>query len=61
MFIKTSQSGYTRSGEQFARGSFLLVFAHNKFQWSEETGHNAGRIGETEHELQQMGYTTPDA
>lgn len=38
MFIKSSRSGYNRHGEQFARGSFLLVFSHNKFKWAEETG-----------------------
>ena len=38
MYIKSSQCGYDRNGEQFARGSFLIVFSHNKFKWAEETG-----------------------
>jgi len=36
MFIKSSQSGYSRNGEQFARGSFLIVFSHNSFKWEEQ-------------------------
>lgn len=36
MFIKRSQSGYSRHGEQFARGSFLLVFSHNSYKWEEQ-------------------------
>lgn len=38
MFIHSSQGGYDRHGEQFARGSFLLLFSHNEFKWAEETG-----------------------
>lgn len=36
MFIKSSQSGYNRHGEQFARGSFLMVFSHNQYTWEEQ-------------------------
>lgn len=36
MFIKTSQSGYDRNGEQFARGSFLILFSHNPHKWAEQ-------------------------
>lgn len=36
MFLKTSQSGYTRNGEQFARGSFLIVFSHNQYKWESQ-------------------------
>lgn len=36
MFIKQSQSGYNRSGEQFVRGSFLMVFSHNPYKWEKE-------------------------
>lgn len=36
MFITTSQGGYSRHGEQFARGSFLMVFSHNEHKWEEE-------------------------
>lgn len=36
MFIKQSQCGYDLSGEQFARGSFLCVFSHNRYKWAEE-------------------------
>ena len=38
MFIRQSQSGYDRSGEQFARGSFLMFFSHNPYKWAEENG-----------------------
>jgi len=39
MYIRPTISGYDSSGQQVARrGFFLLVFAHNKFKWSEETG-----------------------
>ncbi len=38
MFLKQSRSGYNRQGEQFARGSFLLVFSNNQHKWAEETG-----------------------
>jgi hypothetical protein len=36
MFIKQSQRGYGRNGEQFARGRFLAVFTHNKFKAEEQ-------------------------
>lgn len=36
MFIKASQGGYNRQGEQFSRGSFLLVFSHNEYKWEEQ-------------------------
>jgi hypothetical protein len=36
MFIKRSQSGYNQNGEQFARGSFLLLFSHNPYMWEEQ-------------------------
>jgi hypothetical protein len=36
MFLKTSQSGYTRHGEQFARGSFLILFSHNQYKWEDQ-------------------------
>lgn len=36
MFIKKSQSGYNRSGEQFARGSFLILFSHNQYEWEHQ-------------------------
>jgi hypothetical protein len=38
MFIRKSQGGYNRHGEQFARGSFLMIFAHNEFKAAEELG-----------------------
>lgn len=38
MFLTNTRSGYTRDGEQFASGKFLLIFAHNKYKWAEETG-----------------------
>src|SRR4026207_1998414 len=38
MFLSQSQRGYTRHGEQFARGRFLILFSHNQYIWSEETG-----------------------
>lgn len=36
MFVKKSQGGYTRHGEQFARGSFLILFSHNSHKWEEQ-------------------------
>lgn len=36
MFIKKSQSGYNRHGEQFARGSFLILFSHNQHKWEDK-------------------------
>lgn len=36
MFVKQSQRGCNRNGEQFARGSFLAVFAHNQFKAEEQ-------------------------
>lgn len=36
MFITRSQGGYNRHGEQFARGSFLMVFSHNEYTWEDQ-------------------------
>lgn len=36
MFIKITSSGYNRYGEQFARGQFLVLFAHNRFKAEEQ-------------------------
>lgn len=36
MFIKRSQGGYNCQGEQFARGSFLVLFSHNPHKWEEQ-------------------------
>lgn len=38
MFINRTIGGYTRDGEQFARGRFLCVFHSNQFKRAEETG-----------------------
>ena len=38
MFLKTSASGYDRHGQQFSRGKFLILFAHNEFTWAEQNG-----------------------
>ncbi len=37
MFLTQKTSGY-RGTEQFCSGEFLIVFSHNKFKWSEQTG-----------------------
>lgn len=42
MFIKSSQRGYTRDGEQWARGSFLMVFSRNKHKWEDKN--NRARV-----------------
>lgn len=48
MFIKSSGSGYSKDGQQFCRGSFLLLFSHNGYKWEEQN--NVPRVkshGET--------------
>lgn len=51
MFLKTSRSGYDQNGEQFVRGSFLILFSHNNFKWGEETGRPWSECPYTGHEL----------
>ena len=41
MFIN-SKGGYGRNGEQFARGSFLLLFSHNGHKWEDQN--NRARV-----------------
>jgi hypothetical protein len=38
MYLTNSHRGYTRDGQQRASGQFLIVFSHNKYTWSEQTG-----------------------
>lgn len=39
MFISQSRGGYSRNGEQFCRGRFLLLFSHNQYLWEDENNH----------------------
>lgn len=58
MFIRQSQSGYGRSGEQFARGSFLMVFCHNPYKWLDENNEpHFAEHGQTFEVLNGEGVT----
>lgn len=58
MFIKSSQGGYNHHGEQFARGSFLIVFSHNEYKWEEENNRARTELhGQSFEVTREDGFT----